>query len=575
MSHQSQQEAVISPQRAALNADSQFEAEILRIAVERYEYSAGDALLKTVLEKRKNGHYCVDWVEGARHGWLARGASAQAPAEQTDAPAQVELTENEIYDLLGKHTTKVENYYMEHQDIDDVDQLGFARDLLKAHADKAALLSAPVQPETPAAPQPSTTTAAWKVIDELTSTPNVMDMALPDAIRSVVAQARVMIVPNQLRDELQRLAQFADQATRMDHRDMQNNLNDLVDWLTTLSTATEQREPMFWVRLRSDGQGWDGPIPNDSLEDARKRSGAWLGLYLGMVHSLNNGSTEQPRTGLPQSYVNDPLQTGVGLWCGPGPADKQERLFVLRFEDADRGECHYTDEAEARSNFAQAEARGWNCHLFGHLPRASQPTVTPDLQSLIASALNAPCASRRGNDFREGYLEAKVDILRLLRKLPTTHDASHAQSMEAWRHIANEWAYMATNGLQWVRNIADGTSTAQAALENLTTDLQHCRAVNDAGPVAKPAGGDPKQLIVPDVVGWMWMVSQNGDDYDMKFSFGAEMPNLPIERPGQAYRYAALISKEKLLRLNPRFQLIPDPAGLVDHLQAASENTKK
>lgn len=73
----------------------------------------------------------------------------------------------------------------------------------------------------------------------------------------------------------------------------------------------------------------------------------------------------------PQKYTDDPRQTGVGLWCAPGPAAEQARLFVLRFEDQDRGEAHYTDEPEARTAFARAEARGWNCHLFAHVERAS------------------------------------------------------------------------------------------------------------------------------------------------------------------------------------------------------------
>lgn len=81
--------------------------------------------------------------------------------------------------------------------------------------------------------------------------------------------------------------------------------------------------------------------------------------------------------------------------------------------------------------------------------------------------------------------------------------ASHGQapagaSMEALRHSANEWADMAANGLQWVRNIADGISDPKVALENLEANLKHCREVNDspevqaavraaAAPTAQPA----------------------------------------------------------------------------------------
>ena len=75
-------------------------------------------------------------------------------------------------------------------------------------------------------------------------------------------------------------------------------------------------------------------------------------------------------------------------------------------------------------------------------------------------------------------------ILRFARSVQALR-ASHGQapagaSMEALRHSANEWADMAANGLQWVRNIADGISDPKVALENLEANLKHCREVNDS-----------------------------------------------------------------------------------------------
>lgn len=67
------------------------------------------------------------------------------------------------------------------------------------------------------------------------------------------------------------------------------------------------------------------------------------------------------------------LRHGVGDWCAPGPAATQERKFILRFEDADRGEAHYTDALEALRAFDRAEGNGWNCHLFAHVPRRMSP----------------------------------------------------------------------------------------------------------------------------------------------------------------------------------------------------------
>lgn len=91
-----------------------------------------------------------------------------------------------------------------------------------------------------------------------------------------------------------------------------------------------------------------------------------------------------PQVAQPRSYTDDPSQTGVGAWCAPGPAAQQQRKFVLRFEDQDRGEAHYTDEDEARQAFAQAEARGWNCHLLAHVARAPQVAQPQDAVKKLA-----------------------------------------------------------------------------------------------------------------------------------------------------------------------------------------------
>lgn len=43
--------------------------------------------------------------------------------------------------------------------------------------------------------------------------------------------------------------------------------------------AVAQGEPLFWYRpVGSDG-GYEGPIHNGAIEEVRKRSGAWFGLY--------------------------------------------------------------------------------------------------------------------------------------------------------------------------------------------------------------------------------------------------------------------------------------------------------
>lgn len=54
------------------------------------------------------------------------------------------------------------------------------------------------------------------------------------------------------------------------------------------------------------------------------------------------------------------------------------------------------------------------------------------------------------------------------------------EAIKALRHVANEWADMATNGIQYMRNVQDGIYTFEQALEGLHGDLKHCQEVSAA-----------------------------------------------------------------------------------------------
>lgn len=62
----------------------EFETHIKRIAVEHYRYSSGDAMLKTLTERNRNGRYAVEWVQGA---WLGFGLRCATTADGNYASA--------------------------------------------------------------------------------------------------------------------------------------------------------------------------------------------------------------------------------------------------------------------------------------------------------------------------------------------------------------------------------------------------------------------------------------------------------------------------------------------------------
>lgn len=65
---------------------AEFELGVMRIAVERFGYSASDAMLKTILERNRNGRYAVEWVRGAWEGFnIAQPLAIEQEAQRRDA----------------------------------------------------------------------------------------------------------------------------------------------------------------------------------------------------------------------------------------------------------------------------------------------------------------------------------------------------------------------------------------------------------------------------------------------------------------------------------------------------------
>lgn len=178
-----------------------------------------------------------------------------------------------------------------------------------------------------------------------------------------------------------------------------------------LCAAPVSSEPVAWVRRHPDGALTSAFLEHAVIDPVRKDSGAWVPLYTAPVTAqpdLTQQTLDDVKAGIPardeeiaalrkeietlqaaqaqpEAYIRqrDPSQTGVGYWCAPGPVSEQQRTYVLRFEDADRGEAHFHDEDEAYNAFAAAEGRGWNCHLFAQMPRnrsaqAQQPVSGAD-----------------------------------------------------------------------------------------------------------------------------------------------------------------------------------------------------
>jgi hypothetical protein len=102
-------------------------------------------------------------------------------------------------------------------------------------------------------------------------------------------------------------------------------------------------------------------------------------------HSLGAGAlAEKLMPFLEAALAAAPAVAETGPWCQPMDCGKHTpRKFIVRFEDADRGDAVFDNENEAREFFERADTN-WNCYLFGSLPRFRSelvPAASPVAQA--------------------------------------------------------------------------------------------------------------------------------------------------------------------------------------------------
>jgi len=82
------------------------------------------------------------------------------------------------------------------------------------------------------------------------------------------------------------------------------------------------------------------------------------------------------------------------------------------------------------------------------------------------------------NELEDALFAASEAIIRL--SAAAERERELREALRGAKRAENEWADMATNGLQWLRNIRDGMSTTQDALANMEECLGHCQSASKA-----------------------------------------------------------------------------------------------
>ena len=112
--------------------------------------------------------------------------------------------------------------------------------------------------------------------------------------------------------------------------------------------------------------------------------------------------------------------------------DPINEAILLLTEEADSvSDCHtrtpgdWAGEPEAKAHYDHVRS------VVDALSKLRAPVADERAAFDAVSGLEPPCASRRGNHFREGYLEARADALRVLGTLASAPVAGEAQPSDA------------------------------------------------------------------------------------------------------------------------------------------------
>lgn len=144
--------------------------------------------------------------------------------------------------------------------------------------------------------------------------------------------------------------------------------------------------------------------------------------------------------------------------------------------------------------------------LIARLERVSAFDCAMDPNPIVDVCEEAATALRAA-EARVGELEgavANLDAIQMeeLALIQVARDCERKEAearvatlegqVSAYAHAANEWADMATAGIQWLRNIRDNLSNVPDALENMDRCLEHCQKVSrEAAVLAKLEGETP------------------------------------------------------------------------------------
>lgn len=137
--------------------------------------------------------------------------------------------------------------------------------------------------------------------------------------------------------------------------------------------------------------------------------------------------------------------------CTYGPPAERKRHWILKFDDADKNDMHFTDEHEAIAMFRRCST-AWTCTLF--VTATFAPLIpVPGLLVVARAQGSATAAVRCGEDQLLRYLEALHTALEESVKVQS-HYAGLLNDYESGEHDGGRHLQFA-NADAWIARLRE------------------------------------------------------------------------------------------------------------------------
>lgn len=239
----------------------------------------------------------------------------------------------------------------------------------------------------------------------------------------------------------------------------------------TRIVTTENQEPMFWVRLCSDGM-YEGPIHNAQIERVRAQSGAWSPLFLGAAPVAQQPQAEAVHEKEDLCYCNDEISLQI-VSGGAAPEGLYGRVTL-------KVNGEYV-------NYVKAPPAARSIGEIAGVVEAAQKPILEDVASLCETIRYMVGIAERGTGSKcPDDMRPEVFLLNYVKQLEAVEAPQQAEAVPGRAFLERTLAAM-----EGVIDVADRKTDEFDKLRACTIDLTlmlYAPAVSQPQAEAVPPG---------------------------------------------------------------------------------------